>query len=139
MGNQPNLIKTRSEILKGSSAKSKMSKKPASCREWYQDFSNSKKYIGNAKHDACVQNDGRFCLHELTRYTRCECPMNRIGQNCAELAPQIAGPTPESYPVIAITALSFSAIAIVLIGLCYIRYKAKTDDTVKKRYMSRLV
>ena len=43
--------------------------------------------------------------------------MNRIGQNCAELAPQIAGPTPESYPVIAITALSFSAIAIVLIGL----------------------
>merc|ERR1712227_861689 len=105
--NQPNLIKTRSEILK--------------------------RIIRQ------VQNDGRFCLHELTRYTRCECPMNRIGQNCAELAPQIAGPTPESYPVIAITALSFSAIAIVLIGLCYIRYKAKTDDTVKKRYMSRLV
>jgi len=113
--------------------------KNATCGDWYQDFSNSKKYIGDAKHDACVENNGRFCLHELTKYRLCACPMDRIGQNCDQLSPQIAGPTTESIPVIAITVLSFSAIAIVLIGLCYIRYKAKTEETVKKRYMSRLV
>jgi len=58
-----------------------------------------------------------FFRHELTRFTQCACPMDRIGQNCDGLAPQIAGPSPESIPVIAITALSFSAIVIVLIGM----------------------
>ena len=55
--------------------------------------------------------------HELTRVRHCACPMDRIGNNCAGLAPAIAGPSRESIPVIAITALSFSAIAIVLIGM----------------------